>query len=89
MKVHTKSAAVADSYMVEARVCREDTTLKIGRKAPKLFYITGKKVKTSISNNDQAGSALANTLKDIVSKREEISSVFSNEQLFNIFECSH
>ena len=69
LKVHTQTADVADAAMSEATVFNEDASLKLVEKLQN-YFTSLKKVKTNMSNKDQAGSALPNTLWKILCLKE-------------------
>ena len=78
--MHTQIAVVSDTHMSEAAVYNDNASLKVVEKL--LNYFTSlKKVKTNMSNNDQAGSALAKTLWKILCLKERkflLSNLMSN-----------
>ena len=69
LKVHTQTAALADASTSEATVFNEDASLKLVEKLQN-YFTSLKKVRTSMSNNDQAGSALPKTLWKILCLKE-------------------
>lgn len=85
LKVHTQTAAVADSYMSEATVYNEDASLKLVEKLQDYFTSLKKSKNKYVQQRSGWQCISKDTVEDIVSKREEISSVSYLMSNFPIF----
>ena len=85
LKVHTQSAAVADVSMSEATVFNEDASLKLVEKLQNYFTSLKKSKNKYVQQRSGWQCINKDTVEDIVSKREEISSVSYLMSNFPIF----
>ena len=85
MKVHTQTATVADASMSEATVFNEDASLKLVEKIQNYFTSLEKSKNKYVQQRSGWQCITKDIVEEIVSKREEISSVSYLMNNFPIF----
>ena len=85
LKVHTQTTAVADASMSEATVFNEDASLKLVEKLQNYFTSLEKSKNKYVQQRSGWHCITKDTVEEIVSKREEVSSVSCLMNNFRIF----
>lgn len=85
MKVHTQTAAVANASMSEATVFNDDASLKLVEKLQNYFTSLEKYKNKYVQQRSGWYCITKETVEEIMSKREEISSVSYLMNNFRIF----
>lgn len=88
MKVNTQTADVADAYMSDTTVYNEDASLKLVEKLQNYFASLKKSKNKYVQQRSGWHCISKDTVQDIVSKREEISSASYLMSNFPIFSTS-